>query len=153
MSRRRLSFDYILVEADTKVREGLRLMMYRDTKGILTIGYGHNLQARPITKRAAQAILEDDMEATEDELLALFPWVVELDPVRQMAVFDMAYNMGANKLKNEFSTPPNGSMCRIERGEFAAAGTQLRQSKWYDDVGSRAERVIRMLETGSLGDR
>lgn len=145
----RLSFSYSVVEADTKQREGLRLKMYRDSVGVWTIGYGHNLEARPISRRAAQLILEDDLLDVEDELLAAFPWVVDLDPVRQMAVFDMCFNMGAEKLR-EFDVPPNGSLQRIRRGEYSQAAVQLRHTRWYQQTGRRAENVIKMIESGTL---
>jgi lysozyme len=146
---RRLAFDYAQVEAKTKRREGLRLKMYRDSVGVWTIGWGHNLEARPISRRAAQVILEDDLADVEDELLAAFPWVTELDPVRQAAVFDMCFNMGAETLQ-EFNAEPNGSLPRIRRGEFLEAGAQLRRTLWYRQTGLRAENVILMIETGEL---
>ncbi len=47
--------------AELERDEGLRLKPYRDTVGKQTIGVGHNLDAKPISERAASCILEDDV--------------------------------------------------------------------------------------------
>jgi lysozyme len=49
----------------TKDSEGLRLKSYRDTGGVLTIGYGHTGGVRPnqsITKEVADTLLKHDMQ-------------------------------------------------------------------------------------------
>ena len=49
-----------ILQAQLTVDEGHKNFMYKDTKGIPTIGIGHNLN-KPISDRAVQVIFEDDM--------------------------------------------------------------------------------------------
>lgn len=142
-----LNIDDDKFEADVKGREGLRLKMYLDPLGIPTIGWGHNLRDKPISRRAAQVIFEDDRADAKRDLLQLLPWVTQLDSVRQAALLDMMFNMGATTLR-QFNVEPDGSLPRIRRGEYLQAGLQLRQSRWYRQVGYRGERIVRMIETG-----
>lgn len=146
---RRLSIDYGYYEHEVKEREALRTKMYRDPVGVWTIGWGHNLEANPISVRACQIILEDDMEEAEQQLLAEYPWALNLDPIRQMALLDMMFNMGPRRLRT-FNVEPNGSLPRIRRGEYVLAAAQLRQSRWANQTGIRAVRDIYMIETGRL---
>uniref|UniRef100_UPI00398051FD glycoside hydrolase family protein n=1 Tax=Salmonella sp. s60093 TaxID=3159721 RepID=UPI00398051FD len=41
--------------------EGLRLKPYRESVGVLTIGYGRNLEANGITEREAGFLLRNDI--------------------------------------------------------------------------------------------
>lgn len=141
-----LNYDRKKFEAKVKVREGWRAKMYRCPAGYQTIGYGHNLDANPISTRAGQVILEDDIAEAEHQLLILCPWVTGHTPARQAALLDMMYNMGPTRLAT--FNEPGGSLEAIRLGEFTRAGRQLRQSKWYRDVGDRAEEDIRAIETG-----
>src|SRR5216683_5757947 len=98
-----------------KNREGLRLRMYADTKGIPTIGYGHNLRDVPISERAAMVILEDDAEAIAHQVAGVVGddiWAV-LVPARQGALIDMGF-MGPQKLA-QF----HNMLAAIRAGDFA----------------------------------
>src|SRR5512146_2123994 len=74
--------------------EGLRLTPYRDSVGKLTIGYGHNLDAKGITVAVAEYILHEDMLDAAEELERALPWVKSLDEPRHAVLINMAFNMG-----------------------------------------------------------
>src|SRR4029077_17302064 len=78
--------------------EGLRLLPYRDTRGILTIGYGHNL-AEPIAAEVAELQLKHDVEAIAHQVAGVVGDDVwpQLAPARQAALIDIGY-MGPAKL-------------------------------------------------------
>lgn len=143
-----LSYDSLMFESFVKERESLRLRMYRDTVGFLTIGWGHNLDANPITERAAQVIVEDDIDVAKRELVRHLPWVTRLDPVRQFVLTDMSFNMGMPTLLNFKNT-----LGYIERGEFERAAQGMRHSLWYRQTGNRAKILVRMMETGQWNPR
>jgi lysozyme len=67
------------LRAQLYVDEGLRLKPYRDTVGHLTIGIGHNLDAKPISNRAADVILEDDIADVLKDLDRAIPLWRQLD--------------------------------------------------------------------------
>jgi lysozyme len=80
----------------------------------------------------------------ERAVLARFPWVVMLDDVRQVAVFNLAFNLGVDGLAKFVNT-----LRAIQDGEWGIAAAGLRRSLWYKQVQrSRSERIISMLMTG-----
>ena len=55
-----------------------------------------------------------------------------------MVLLDMAYNLGVNGLL-KFSR----TLRAIERGQWVEAGEEMKDSKWFEQVGSRAaEHVV-----------
>jgi lysozyme len=78
--------------------EGEKLKMYKDSRGILTIGIGHNLEAKAISKRASQVIFEDDVNDAKRELAEKLPWTSNLDDARLGVLINMTFNMGVRGL-------------------------------------------------------
>src|SRR4051812_7475144 len=73
---------------------GGRMKPYRDTEGHLTIGYGHNLDARGITPEIAAMLLEEDIAIAVSELRRHFDWFDHLSRPRQDALINMCFNLG-----------------------------------------------------------
>lgn len=84
-----------------KAHEGLRLEAYRDSVGVLTIGYGHThgvLEGQAITEQEADAMLREDLKAAENcvEHLVCVPLTQgEFD-----ALCSFAFNLGCSALRN-----------------------------------------------------
>lgn len=142
---------------DIAVDEGLRLTPYKDTKGIWTIAVGHNMEVdpamknkvgfytkNPMTKAQAMALLKVDVAKAMDDLDRLLPWWRKLDDVRQDVVVNMAFNMGANKLRTDWGNTMND----IRDGHYVSAARRIRTSKYATQVGARALRNASQLETG-----
>jgi lysozyme len=126
------------------LEEGVRLKPYRDTKGILTIGVGRNLEDVGISHAEAQFLLSNDIGQRVDTLPKVLPWVSGLDPVRQTVMVDLAF-MGIQRLLG-FT-----KMLRaLQAHEYDGAADELADSKWArEDVQpSRSARLIQMLRTG-----
>lgn len=118
--------------------------LYQDSKGIWTIGWGWNIQAHGLPMDICEELLTRAIETARRQLIAAFPVLVSLDEVRQDACVELVYNMGIAVVKTFKNT-----MLHIEQGEWEAAATGLRQSKWYKDVGmTRAENLINRILTG-----
>lgn len=127
------------------VGEACVLKMYLDSKGVWTIGWGHNLRDVPISQRAADMIREDDIANAVADLLRVYPWVAtELDDVRATAFAELSFNMGIARLQ-EFAP----TIRHIRAHEWEDVATHLRNTQWYRDVkATRAERIIKMFLTG-----
>src|SRR5262249_36494587 len=67
---------------------------YQYSRGIWTVGVGHNLEARPLSDHAIDVIRDDDIRDVERELVTALPWVTNLDPVRYVVLLNMAFNLG-----------------------------------------------------------
>lgn len=138
--------------------EGLELKPYRCPAGKLTIGYGHNIDANPltgdigayfkkngcITKAMAEALLDNDLSASKKALLRNLPWVTELSANRQMVLVDMTFNMGVVKLLGFKNT-----LSLIGSGEYAKAADAMLKSKWAKQVKKgRSEKLAELMRQG-----
>jgi lysozyme len=124
--------------------EGLRLLPYRDTVGLLTIGCGRNIEARGITEAEAMFLLDNDIDLCVRQLTAKFIWFQELDSIRQRAMVDLCFNMGIAGLSN-FRT----ALAAMGRDDFDAAANAFQDSAWFRQVKSRGPRVVHMIRTGT----
>jgi lysozyme len=141
--------------------EGLRLFPYKDTKGIWTIGVGHNIEADPImfpnlellksrgvTKDEAYALLDKDIRDHTAALIDALPWTGDLDWPRKSVMIDLCFNMGLGDEHRGLLSFKN-TLAHMESGNWSDVAEHMRASKWYQDVGpARADILIKILETG-----
>ena len=120
--------------------EGLVLTPYRDSRGFLTVGVGHNLDAKGLSKRAALVILDDDINDAKQGLMAKWPWMRDLSPARLGAMVNLAFNMGVGGL-NGFKK----FLAAAQAGQWEQAALELLDSQYAKQVGERSERVARQL--------
>ena len=126
--------------------EGLRLKPYTDTVGKLTIGVGRNLSDVGISQEEAFALLEHDVDRAV-AACAQYAWFGTLNQVRQFALVDLMFNLGATKF-SKFKL----MIAALERGDYAAAAGQLRSSAWASQVQpARRDRIVHQLATGQNG--
>lgn len=81
--------------AQLEKHEGVRLTLYVDTAGKMTIGVGRDLSDDGISYDEAIMLLDNDVAAVLDDL-ETFPWWGNLSDPRQRAVADLRFNVGAN---------------------------------------------------------
>lgn len=136
--------DYEKVAAKIKRNEGLSVIPYKDVVGVLTIGYGHNLE-RGISTAAADFLLRDDIDTAVREVKAAFAWWWKLNDARQYVLVDMAFNIGVPRLRGF-----KKMLAAIERGDYATAAAELLDSKYARTVGRRATENARILESGDF---
>ncbi len=131
--------------------EGLSLSPYADTRGFITIGYGHNVTANPLpnydldnfTIDAAEQVLRDDCARIWAKLYRDMPWLSSIDSVRQGVYQNMSFNLGAGGVE-EF----HHSLDDVQAGNYAQAALDMQQSAWYTQVGARARRLCIQMKTG-----
>ena len=146
--------------------EGLRLEVYQDTLGIDTIGIGRNLEDRGITEQElsdlgipsielvyengitevdAVYLATNDVQIVETELVRAHPCVDKLDSVRQLILMDMAFNMGVPRLckfKNMWVA--------IHEDDFITAAKEMLDSRWANQVKSRATKLAHAMHHGEM---
>lgn len=123
--------------------EGLRLHMYLDTAGKPTIGYGRNLIDRGITEDEAVYLLANDITSVVFNLDRDLSWWSGLDEVRQRVLASMCFNLGIRGLLNFRRT-----LHCMRLSDWVGAAAGMRASLWASQVGARAEKLARMMETG-----
>ena len=124
------------------------LKMYPDSKGILTIGYGHNLRDRPITAKAARQIFMDDVQDAINDCIHAFPWFMDLTPTRQRAVVDLVFNMGVGRVSKftDFLEAMNLGEYNVAAGDLLYTDrSRTKPSPYAQDVKGRAKVIAEMI--------
>lgn len=125
-----------------ELHEGIRLKPYKDTVGKLTIGIGRNLDDVGLSKAEAYYLAQNDIRRRINRL-EKFEWYRNLDEIRKKVIIDMAFNLGMGGLlsfKNMIKA--------IKLNDFPTAAAEMLNSKWANQVGIRAKRLSKMMETG-----
>lgn len=136
-----MNYDKLFDEL--KVDEGFRSKPYYDTVGKLTIGYGRNLTDVGISEREASDLLTNDIIKAYRIAAELVPNWSLLDDARQNVLANMAFNMGGATL----ATFKN-FLFAVNARQYGIAAAHGRDSKWYQQVGARAERLMTIMEAG-----
>lgn len=138
------TFDMAVLVADLTLDEGVVLKPYKDSRGILSIGCGRNLQANGIRRSESDFMLSNDIEACAAELDAGFSWWRTLPPAQQRVMLNLCFNMGYATL---------ATFCQflglMKAQDFAGAADDLEGTAWYTQVGVRGPRMIARL-TGAV---
>lgn len=137
--------------------EGLRLFPYYCTANKLSIGIGHNIEARPfteeekkaigdwekgITKNMAYMICRNDVNLCLNQLKTLDFWK-SLDEERQYALIDLCFQLGWVGLK-KFKK----MLKAMSEKNYVEASNQLLDSKYATQTGKRAKRIANLIKTG-----
>jgi len=112
-------------------------------EGKLTIGYGRNLEDRGISFREADALLDNDIDTADANLITCWPWVQALDVARHATLTQMCFNLGTAKLAGFTNT-----LAAIRRGDYETGAAGMLASKWAKQVGQRASRLAAIMRTG-----
>lgn len=138
--------------------EGVKLVSYQDSVGLWTIGVGHLLGDRrrmtEITVPEAMALLEADIDTADEVVNWLVPgytyWSGDSggpgahrahNQVRARALVNMAFNLGYRLAGfKKF-------LAAVNANDWATAGAEMMDSKWAQQVGARAVRLRKMIET------
>ena len=123
--------------------EGTRLKPYMDTTGHVTIGFGRNLTDVGISLAEAEYLLDHDIARASADVQAALPWTTTLDEVRRAALINMAFNLGIHGLLGFHKM-----LAACQTGDWATAALEALNSEWARQVGPRAYRLSRQVETG-----
>jgi len=143
-----MNYDRDALRRQLKLHEGFVPHAYRDSLGFLTIGIGRLIDKAKggrITEDEAYYLLENDIIEKEGELFSRLPWVRNLDDARQRVLLDFTFNLGIGGVLGFKNT-----LRLIEAGRYEAAAENMLQSKWAGQVKSRATRLAKAMETGTL---
>lgn len=127
--------------------EGIVRHAYQDHLGYWTIGVGHLVDQRKgggLSDNIINLILQEDVREKTLELHRKLPWLNQLDPVRQFALVNMAFQLGVEGL-----SAFNNMLRALQDQRFALAASHALDSKWAKkDTPERARRMARQIETG-----
>lgn len=133
--------SYALAARLIEEHEGKVNKLYLDTKGVPTIGIGHNLN-KGLSEYIIRAIFHEDMLEAEQTCKDLFPKWDRYTEQRQAALWDMSFNLGKTRLMGF-----KKMLAAIDREDWGTAAKEALDSKWAKiDVGpKRSEKVASLL--------
>lgn len=149
--------SYEDIQKRLMLHEGCVDHVYICPAGYKTIGIGRNLVTNPLTAKEKEVVkdlnkisveqalflLKNDVKRCEKELINNISFYKQLDDERQYALLDMCFNMGIKKLL-KFKRMLNAMLI----GDYRGAAKECLMSKYAKDVGKRAVRIARLIETG-----
>jgi lysozyme len=144
-----LLVDRLQDEEGKKVRNG-RHVVYQDSKGVWTAGYGRNMQDRGLSEGEARLLLANDAADVVVDLAQNWePWVY-LDDVRKVVIGDLYFNMRLGR-PAAFVEEFKATLDLVADKKFSEAADHMRAWKWYGDVGPRrADPLIAAMRTGAF---
>ena len=134
-----------------KVDEGVVYEIYNDHLGYPTFGIGHLVLegeaehgqpvGTPVSEERVDECFEKDVESVISDCKKLHEgWDGYPQEVKQI-VANMMFNMGLTRL-SKFSK----HNAALQSGDWETAAVEGRDSRWYDQVTNRAERLMTRLE-------
>lgn len=133
------------LRAEIERDEGRRASAYRDSLGYLTIGIGRLIDGRAgggLSDEEIDHLFANDIARVYGKINYRLWFKAANTDARQRAFINMYFQLG------ERIEGFKRSLEAAERQDWAECGRRMRQSLWYRQTPERAERVIRMLETG-----
>lgn len=145
--------------------EGKESKVYKDTKGIPTIGVGFNLNrddsseklkgvgANPVKIKSGKAQLNDaqikallasDLEAAKVNAQSLVKNWQNTPPKVQGVLIEMAFNLGKKGL-SEFKN----FLSHIENRRYQSASKEMLNSTWAKQVGNRAVTLSNIIKSSN----
>ena len=136
-----------------KIDEGVVYDIYLDHLGLPTFGVGHLILesdeefgrpvGTPVTEERVRSCFERDLDTAIGECRTLYGEGAfgDLPDEVQQILVNMMFNMGRPRLSGfkKFNAA-------IEAGDWKEAAKEGRDSRWYDQVTNRAERLMERLE-------
>ena len=127
--------------------EGVKNTLYKCTSDKWTIGVGRNLEDVGLSEEEIDFLLLNDIVRTKELMDDYIPWHSDLDEIRQEALINFVFNVGIGttmKFKN--------AMAALEEHDYDTAATEMLDSNWAKQVGSRAIEITQMIKTGEYQD-
>jgi lysozyme len=125
--------------------EGVRNAVYVCSEGYETIGVGRNISASGLglSDDEVDYLLNNDIKRVKDELKDEYYWFGALNEARQDAMIDISFNLGQTRLRGF-----KNALAAMEAENFDEAADEFMNSRWAEQVKSRAPEVTEMIRTG-----
>jgi len=139
------------VQKQLAIDEGVVYEIYLDHLGYPTFGIGHLVLksdpeydwavGTPISEERVTSAFQGDLDIAIDECKALYDNWEDFPGEVQEILVNMMFNMGRGRLAGF-------KMMRkaLDEADWEEAAVQGRDSRWYKQVGNRAERLMARLE-------
>lgn len=118
--------------------------LYKDSKGIWTIGVGFNIEEHGLPDDVIQLLLDRTCTSAANEAATLVSNWRRISQMRQSVLTAMVFQMGINRVR-QFKN----MLAAIEGFDFDAAADEMLDSKWArEDSPARAKRESDLMREG-----
>jgi len=128
-----------------KIHEGYAQYPYTCSMGVVTIGYGRNLESRGLTEKEAAYLLQCDVKLAEGELLDQYDYYWNLSGERKAVLIDMMVNLGSTRLR-QFKKMHLALSLR----DYSLAAVEMLDSRWARQVGQRSKTLAQIMITSKI---
>lgn len=125
-----------------KQHEGKRNTPYKDSEGILTVGYGRNLRDVPFSDDEIDLMFENDFRAAVDRAESFFVYPA-LNEARRGVLIEMIFQMGAKGVSKFVKF-----LDAAAEGDWQKAHDELLDSLWAKQTPERAEKLAKIFLKG-----
>ena len=146
-----IEIDINKLKETLKVDEGVVYEIYNDHLGYPTFGIGHLViegdpelgapVGTPVSESRVNECFEKDVAVVIEDCKILHEGFDGYPEEVKQVIANMMFNMGRTRL-SKFKKHNAALMC----GDWKEAAKEGRDSKWYRQVTSRAERLMKRLE-------
>ena len=126
--------------------EGVKHEVYLDHLGYPTCGVGHLIISgddeydcevgTPVSEERVAALFKADLKIVEDDCRELFDYFEHLPENIQLVCAAMAFQLGRSRLSGF-----KKFRAAISEGRWSDAADEMKDSRWYRQTTSRAERM------------
>jgi lysozyme len=125
-----------------KRHEGCRTEPYKDSEGILTVGYGRNLRDVPFSMSEIDLMFENDF-ARAKQGAETFVAYQELNEIRRGVLIEMVFQMGIHGV-SKFKR----FLAACVAHDWTRAADEMLDSKWAKQTPERARELARLFLRG-----
>ncbi len=139
------------LKEDLFIDEGCEYKIYMDHLGYPTFGIGHLILVddveygqpvgTPVSEDRVNECFASDIIVVLEECETLFPSFEVLPDEVQLIIANMMFNMGRPRL-SKFKK----FIAAVEISNWQEAANQMVDSRWYNQVPNRAERLVTRMK-------
>ncbi len=135
--------------------EGVKYEVYLDHLGYKTLGIGHLCKAtdpendfevgQEVSKERVDECFLADIEQVIEDCTILYDEFYTLPDEAQLIIANMMFNLGRPRLSKFIRMREN-----VIKGNWKSAEEEMRNSRWFDQVPNRAERLCTRMGSISV---
>ena len=119
-----------------KQHEGYVGVVYKDSLGSDTIGYGFAIKDLELDADICDIILERKLKNLQDRVKNKFSWYKYMPPAIQDVVMEMCYQLGVTGVSKFRKT-----VAYLQNKEFKNASIEMLDSRWAKQTPNRAKEL------------
>ena len=142
--------DLIKLRKQLEIDEGVKYEIYKDHLGYPTFGIGHLVTdtdaefgcdvGTSVSEQRVEEAFKKDVQIVIKDCEILYPDFNELPEEVQQIIANMMFNLGRPRL-SKFKGMKGG----VDNQDWNGAADEMVDSRWYRQVGKRAERLVERM--------